>query len=64
MRICDHTLHETLATRLLMLKDEQKKGQDELMQLETRAAYLRQQLLRIDGAIAVLEELLKEHSDA
>jgi hypothetical protein len=44
--------------RVSELKAEHKKGQQMLAELEGKEAELRQTLLRISGAIQVLEELL------
>jgi hypothetical protein len=44
--------------RVSELKAEHKKGQQMLAELEAKEAELRQTLLRISGAIQVLEELL------
>jgi hypothetical protein len=51
-------MREQLERRVSELKAEQEKGQQMLADLEGRAAELRQTLLRIGGAIQVLEELL------
>ena len=47
-----------LEARLKQLKDEYQKGQGQLMALEQETANLRNTLLRISGAIQVLQELL------
>lgn len=47
-----------LAARLATLRGEYSSGQQVLAELELRAAALREQLLRIQGAAQVLEELL------
>jgi hypothetical protein len=49
-----------LARRLEKLKQEYVKGQQQLMQLEQQRAGVRDTLLRICGAIQVLEELQNE----
>lgn len=49
---------ETIETRLRELKAEAETGQKMLSDLETRRAELQQTLLRIHGAVQVLEELL------
>jgi len=49
---------ELAEKRISELRDEQQKGQQVLAELEGRAAELRATLLRISGAIQVLEELL------
>jgi uncharacterized coiled-coil protein SlyX len=51
-------MREQLEQRVSELKTEQQKGQQMLAELEGKAAELRQTLLRISGAIQVLEELL------
>ena len=51
-------MREQLEQRVSELKAEQEKGQQMLAELEGRATDLRQTLLRISGAIQVLEELL------
>jgi prefoldin subunit 5 len=52
-------MRELAEKRIAELRDEQQKGQQVLAELEGRAAELRQTLLRIIGAIQVLEELLE-----
>jgi predicted nuclease with TOPRIM domain len=49
-----------LTTRLDSLKNEFEVGQTKLRELETQSAFLRETLLRISGAIQVLEEMLNE----
>lgn len=51
-------MKEQLTQRLEDLKAEFASGQNMLNDLDTRQAELRQTLLRISGAIQVLEELL------
>ena len=51
-------MREQLQARLQSLKSEFTVGQQRLAELETQAANLRNTLLRISGAIQVLEELL------
>ena len=51
-------MREQLEQRVGELRAEQQKGQQMLAELEGKAAELRQTLLRISGAIQVLEELL------
>ncbi len=51
-------MQELAEKRINELRDEQQKGQQMLAELESRAAELRQTLLRIGGAIQILEELL------
>ncbi len=47
-----------LDERLEQLREEYKKGQEMLAQLQAQEADLQQKLLRISGAIQVLEEML------
>jgi predicted nuclease with TOPRIM domain len=49
-----------LQQRLQSLKSEFEAGQKMLAELETKQANLRETLLRISGAIQVLEEVLNE----
>ena len=56
-------MREQLEKRLKQLKSEQDAGQKMLIDLETRQANVRETMLRISGAIQVLEELLKEEED-
>lgn len=51
-------MQEQLRNRLAELKAEFEKGQQQLQDWETQASTLRQTLLRISGAIQVLEEEL------
>jgi predicted nuclease with TOPRIM domain len=53
-------MREQLAKRLEELKREAETGQRALAEVEVRQANLRQTLLRISGAIQVLEEMLAE----
>lgn len=53
-------MKEQMQDRLAELKREFESGQQQLAALENRASELRQTLLRINGAIQVLEELLAE----
>ena len=52
-------MRELAEKRISELRDEQQKGQQVLTGLEGQAAELRQTLLRIAGAIQILEELLE-----
>ena len=52
------SVREQLEQRVGELRAEQQKGQQMLAELEAKQAELRQTLLRISGAIQVLEELL------
>ena len=49
-----------LEARLKELKDEYQKGQGQLLALEQETANLKTTMIRISGAIQVLEELLGE----
>jgi hypothetical protein len=49
---------QALETRLAALRAELYAGQQELAQVEQRRAFLTETLLRIGGAVQVLEELL------
>jgi hypothetical protein len=51
-------MQEQLKQRLQELRAEFEKGEQTLQELETQAATVRQTLLRISGAIQVLEEVL------
>jgi predicted nuclease with TOPRIM domain len=54
------TMKEQLQQRLQSLKTEYAAGQKMLVDLEAKQANLRDTLLRISGAIQVLEETLNE----
>jgi predicted nuclease with TOPRIM domain len=51
-------MQEQLRSRLEELKREFETGQTRLRELESEQAYTRETLLRISGAIQVLEEAL------
>jgi hypothetical protein len=51
-------MRQQLTERLEQLKQEQQAGQKMLADLDTRQLDLQQTLLRISGAIQVIEELL------
>jgi predicted nuclease with TOPRIM domain len=51
---------EQVEQRLASLKKELETGQTRLAQLEAEQAYVRETMLRISGAIQVLEELVDE----
>jgi len=51
-------IREQAERRITELREEQQKGQQMLAELDGRAAELRQTLMRISGAIQVLDELL------
>lgn len=54
----EKNLREQLQARLEELKREFETGQARLRELEMQAAQLRETMLRISGAIQVLEETL------
>ena len=51
-------MSDQLSTRLAMLKQEFAKGQMRLRELEQQEVTLREGLLRLSGAIEVLEEIV------
>jgi predicted nuclease with TOPRIM domain len=57
-------MREQLQARLEELKREFETGQARLRELETQEARLRETMLRISGAIQVLEETLAGTQDA
>jgi prefoldin subunit 5 len=52
---------EQIEARLAELKSEFEQGQKMLAEVESRRENLRQSLLRISGAIQVLEEIPKQN---
>ncbi len=56
-------MKEQLEQRLQQLKQEFEAGQKMLAEYEAKQAELQQTLLRISGAIQVLEELLAAEED-
>lgn len=50
-------MKEQLEKRLKELKEEREQAEKHLAEIESQASELRQKLLRISGAIQVLEEL-------
>jgi hypothetical protein len=56
-------MHDKIEQRLTELRTEFETGQKMLAELETRQAELRNTLLRISGAIQVLEELHAQPSE-
>jgi hypothetical protein len=57
-------MREHMQARLELLRQELEKGQVELQKVESQRKYLQETLLRISGAIQVLEELLAEGQPA
>ena len=57
-------MREHMQARLEMLRMELAKGQVELQKVESQRTYLHETLLRISGAIQLLEELLAEEPSA
>jgi predicted nuclease with TOPRIM domain len=55
-------MQEQLQQRLEELKKEFETGQARLRELETEQSYIRETLLRISGAIQVLEEALAQET--
>lgn len=55
-------MRDQLETRLRELKTEFEIGQNKLAELETQTVNLRNMLLRISGAIQVLEEELSKEA--
>jgi hypothetical protein len=53
-------MREQAQMRLEVLKKELETGQAELERIEKQRAYLHETVLRISGAVQVLEELLAE----
>ena len=54
------TLREQMQARLEELKKELETGQAQLQQVDMQRTYLHETVLRISGAVQVLEELLRE----
>jgi predicted nuclease with TOPRIM domain len=57
-------MHQQLTQRLEKLKSEYASGEQMLADLEARQRALRETLLRISGAIQVLEEELAQGEEA
>ena len=53
-------MREQIQARLEALKKELETGQAELQKVELQRTYLHETVLRISGAVQVLEELLRE----
>jgi predicted nuclease with TOPRIM domain len=56
----EQIMHERLQTRLSELKNEFEKGRARLQELEKEQMHLRETMLRISGAVQILEELLND----
>jgi prefoldin subunit 5 len=52
-------MQEIINNRLEALRKELEAGQSQLQDLERQQAYVRDMVLRISGAIQILEEVLK-----
>ena len=57
-------MREQMQTRLAALRKEAETGQVELERVERQRTHLHETMLRISGAILVLEELLAEGQPA
>ncbi len=57
-------MEEQLQKRLEELRKDFEIGQARLRELETEQAYVRETMLRISGAIQVLEEALRNNQQA
>lgn len=57
-------MQDAIEARLAELREEARKGEEMLAELQQRQAALRDTLLRIHGAIQVLEELRGPAGDA
>lgn len=55
-------MNKEIKTRLKELNEEYKKGQERLIALEQETTNLKNTMLRISGAIQVLEELTGDDS--
>jgi predicted nuclease with TOPRIM domain len=53
-------MQEQLQRRLEELKKEYETGQARLRELESETAYVRETMLRISGAIQVIQEILEK----
>lgn len=53
-------MREALEARLASLREEKERGEQMLAELQARQSALRDTLLRISGAIQVLEEHLSD----
>jgi prefoldin subunit 5 len=57
-------VQEQIESRLEELRQEYARGQARLQEMEAQQAALRETVLRISGAIQVLEEMLAAGGDA
>ena len=53
-------MQQQIQERLAALRKDFEAGQARLKQMETEQAYLRETLLRISGAIQVLQEIVEQ----
>ena len=60
----EEQVQERIRARLEELKKELETGQAELQQVEMRRTYLRETMLRIEGAMQALGQLLAEGEPA
>jgi hypothetical protein len=60
----EEIVREQMEARLKALKSELEAGEAELAKVENQRTYLRETLLRISGAVQVIEELLVEGQNA
>lgn len=56
-------MHEMIEARLAELRQERERGEEMMADLQARQAALRETLLRISGAIQVLEEIARSESE-
>jgi hypothetical protein len=54
------TVHDRITARLTELREELRLGEGQLRELLQKESALRETLLRISGAVQVLEEVLEE----
>ena len=57
-------MREQLEARLAALKNEYEIGQARLKELEAESTYVRETMLRISGAMQVLQEMLDTERQA
>jgi hypothetical protein len=53
-------VHDRMSARLAELREDLRQGEAQLRELMQREAALREAMLRISGAVQVLEEVLDE----